>query len=465
MVEQPSLTSSQNPASVQQIAIDDSDTLIEQERDELPIDAFEDVTDYTPLPSKIKRRNRKPKYQFTEEENLYIIKQRTVHGWTMEKIKNSRPQWIEWPLHVLQKQWRNKLKHISMDQRDDANVEEYGSDHTIEHDAAQGTFPPISKDIDDAPRTPLSKKGCPDRLQLSDRQEQDEHHQQNDDRFPPSSPGLQLLTPSSLEHSEGCNVQKDGLNGVPGIVNIVEAVADLDEQDSDLLSLANDDKPEEVPAIEDVISEPAVLPQESILLSIERNGMQEGDEKLENLQQSQRHSSSRVEVARQNMYKPPPTSTKEATSSIVTTPRSSRKRRKAREISFAVESESEDELDLVPTGDISKQSRSSPVRSRTNGPQDELEGQITSGAKHGQFTPRAFACTAPHLATPKSAPQFRTSNSSTSKKNPKLTNREIKNLWAKPAQAGTPRALRPTKSFRILNKRSRDENSEDELAD
>jgi hypothetical protein len=99
-----------------------------------------------------KQVHRKAKYQFTEEDDIHIMKQRTSHKCTWAEIKDSRKRWRNWPMWVLQHHWSQQLKGKSLLMKDllDAQVV---SEHSEDLTAASPSHhlpTPSSLDNDDS---------------------------------------------------------------------------------------------------------------------------------------------------------------------------------------------------------------------------------------------------------------------------------------------------------------------------
>ncbi|KAF2869346.1 hypothetical protein BDV95DRAFT_640904 [Massariosphaeria phaeospora] len=427
----------------------------------------------------IPRRTRGIKYQFSNEDDIYIIEQRTVHNRSFMEIKCDRKHWQEWPVSALYNRWNNHLKHRSETTSNNIDIEPDAGNTNIQNEDLQEDGPLVTAEC-----------GL---MTVESLQEPSVNLIHEDHRS--SSGAHQLPTPSSLEYLEAGGVQQDAIRTSHGDVPPTSAITEYDEEDLELLSLVGMDDGDD----NGIASSPP--PDNTVLPSIEVNAVME-----------------EVEEDDEPQPQLPPTDIPDSTTirpheksaGPIILSSASKPKRKPIPVNF----ESDDELNLVDTGsspsgnpqtgtttcDIclkSFKSISFLHRHQRNPPsshntattsrpepnpepspdlvgQDELQIPQTPEIKCEHSTPPAsFLLSIPHHHTPRSAPHPRHANSSAAQSTPKprrSDHREIRQSWATKGRKSTPapKTLSKRRSFQISPRKRLWEddggNSEDELA-
>ncbi|KAH8732924.1 hypothetical protein GQ44DRAFT_696672 [Phaeosphaeriaceae sp. PMI808] len=138
---------------------------------------------------------RASKHQFSEEDDIYISKQKMLYGRSWAEIKGSKEEWEKWPMIAFHNRWSQQLKGKKLHLKDTSPWQKTRSDsQTSEADIAASTS----------------------------------HH---------------LPTPSSLDHDESSTMAADATEDVAE--NIISSSAHFDDDERELLSLAGTDLDEE----------------------------------------------------------------------------------------------------------------------------------------------------------------------------------------------------------------------------
>jgi hypothetical protein len=366
------------------------------------------------------RRQRRSRYMFSKEDDVYILEQRRVHTSPWSKIKNSRAKWRDWPLSAFHNHWFQQLQYTN-----------------------RGLGSPKGRTI--------GKSG---------------HAGSNAQEPEPSFSALeeprQLLTPSSLEHAEYNDSSSSHQIATEGTTR--KAGPTYSEEDLELLSLASageeqeeqqeeqDEEEEDItekqeeasqqvhspviqetPPLEaDYTSEGSVPPHDAIIPSIElRERVQEEYER--------QHvpTPRRANVHVQIPYKPHDTP-------VETQSQAHRAR------------EDSDDLDLVPTEDVDELAAPCPAT-----PRIKREHSTPSPSSLLATLSAKMPKSAPHLSFQSSSDRNSTPRPGQSKKD---FARAVRIQWSKKSRKSTT-LLKQQRSFEVLGKRKlADEDSGDELA-
>ncbi|KAF1975844.1 hypothetical protein BU23DRAFT_552325 [Bimuria novae-zelandiae CBS 107.79] len=161
-------------------------------------------------------RRQYSRYTFTAEDDQYIIESRMLHNRKWSEIMNSRPHWKDWHEGVFWARWRNKLS---------AKAEEYQS-------------------------SGLGKPQGPS----------DQVKQRNDAEVL-SSPtaGRHLPTPSSLEHGEVDRHEEEPMSG--NVEEIIASGGHFDDDEKDLLSLYGEDVADALSSNGECVEETQEIPE------------------------------------------------------------------------------------------------------------------------------------------------------------------------------------------------------------
>jgi hypothetical protein len=390
-------------------------------------------------PNHIAPKHDKPnasKYSFDEEDDLYIIEQRTVSKRRWTDIKNSRSKWAHWPLYALYNRW-NYLK-----------VKTVGSTHAVEYG--------MKMDMHTTQTQKETRSGRPRKLAeqgpkslavtaVKSTSPTTSHH---------------LPTPSSLEHDEAKD-QVEEPETPKDVCSLIASGGHFDEDDRDLLSIAGGDENNEGSELEEYDTIQVIIPSVELEVPMNYNTTAE-------------HTSIEPEVndTTPKLEAPPPVS---STAKIPSSP--GRPRKKLKLINFQVESDSEDELNLVDAGLSSGETRSNgytykrqafntsqflkPYKTNPSADdpsptpeashehichteEDELLAPATPMIKRETCTPPPnFLIATPTLQIPRSAPQPTTVHSSGGKGKPAPIARsvflkKVKQSWVKSARKSTP---------------------------
>lgn len=87
--------------------------------------------------SKAKRARSVRKYDFTDEDDVYISKSRKLDNMTFTAIKASRAKWAAWPVAAFSKRWRNRLQGKNLHLQNDlriVTVAQHTSETPVEHE-------------------------------------------------------------------------------------------------------------------------------------------------------------------------------------------------------------------------------------------------------------------------------------------------------------------------------------------
>ncbi|PSN63481.1 hypothetical protein BS50DRAFT_577220 [Corynespora cassiicola Philippines] len=217
--------------------------------------------------SNVKRRARKKKHNFSEEDNIFILEQRVVHKTPWQKIKESRVEWKDLPRSTLSNHW-----YLHLRQR----VHELEDRITDDRDAPE----PVNTTYDNDDHGPIDVDEVAAMFQADT--EDDEISRAVSERTvtkepSPDPPPNHLPTPSSLKYAENDDGPQDdeGLSEEELIQRSLAAHTHFSEDERELLSLAGvedeDEDEEEVAApvqVEEVVmSSPP--PDEEVLPSVE----------------------------------------------------------------------------------------------------------------------------------------------------------------------------------------------------
>ncbi|KAF2468194.1 uncharacterized protein BDR25DRAFT_305185 [Lindgomyces ingoldianus] len=426
------------------------------------------IRSYLEETRKYRTISRLRKYNFSIEDELFIIEQKEIYNTSWRDIKESRGAWKDWPDFVLSQYYKDHLRDRDEDVDEDCALQGVGEAAQDQAEVMEASVPAVE--------TPVlsSKSSQPKRLNAAKPVSQDHHSYPSHQR--------QLLTPStfgsvnSTDSPEAIHYNRSRLDGS----NDTDLLDTTDDYTG--ISLAGLDGLKEQVTEEARGAVTSSIAPEDIIPSIETR-IPIPEDRLPNPQP-------RTPLAHT------PTNRK---SKPASGPLSSAKRRNPHPTNFKVDSDSDsgsdsDDLDLVPTGeeDLTK-----PFICNTCGKRYKRQGNLSKHIKHspnghvksGASLPTANLdnfddqTTSPIpkikqepstpgpsllllLSTPRSAPQPNTLLPSAVRSIPKLSKKkiqtEVKAAWAKRAKRyGTP-ALKEHQSMLELSSR-RDE-SDDELA-
>ncbi|KZM26321.1 uncharacterized protein EKO05_0002164 [Ascochyta rabiei] len=322
------------------------------------------------LPSKV----RFSKYQFSEEDDVYISRKRALHNLSFPEIKAGREKWSSWPASALYNRWINHIKDRQL------HLQETLKTGRSLHSSS--TPPEHEEQF-------FSSKEIPETSSAS-------HH---------------LPTPSSLGQND---------SHVEGAV--IPPSSHFDDDELELLSLAGADVGQEVPSVGDYEDDDVYPTLDEILPSIEGADFRNEDElQLEMLKTEESETEERVP------QKALPSTIPETQDSIVIASSPSYKRQTTHKQkpkpkplrTYRAMSDSESDLDLIGASD---------------GPTPTTP-RIT--IKRESLTPQAskFLCSSPAFKTPHAIPQSSRLVSSGAKSTGKLDRRaylkEVKQSWTK----------------------------------
>ncbi|KAJ4287959.1 hypothetical protein N0V90_011974 [Kalmusia sp. IMI 367209] len=451
--------------------------------------------------SAIKSRTKRPQqatrrslYNFTAEDDQYIIESKVSHQRTWDEIISSRTKWTGWPKHPFHRRWQKHLREKASKL------------------VAVKAMHPIVTAVD----SDLNVKTS-DHSSLKEPQVQDAHIS--------SSPTVahHLPTPSSLEYHEGKEHDEEVYNNAcEDIEDIIASGDHFDADDRDLLSLAGTDQAMG-DALEDAVTEEGTLeldviqstpePNHAIMQSVEAETPWKKPSDDENTLRVSVSDETRTVIEANKYAAHDQTSPEDKTSVIALSPlkKSGQKlTSKLQPIKYQIDPESEDNLDFIEIESpmtknkyqctICKQSfgtetvllrhqkephpKEVHVRPReqiletsplpTASEDDELLAPATPHVKRESLTPpRNLLLTTPALKTPMSASQSMMGHSSganSASKSRSAFLKKVKKSWAASAQKSMPGSKSAAKR-RSLNlgprKRAWDnfcDGSEDELA-
>jgi stress-induced morphogen len=242
-----------------------------------------------------KRVRRAAKYQFTEEDDIYIAKRKTIHKRTWAEIKDSKEKWRSWPVRALQQRWYQQLKGRNLHLKDSFVVQV----------------------------TPHDDQAAADQSA--------------------ASPSHHLPTPSSLGHDDS-HEQVDH-TAIDHMQNVISSSAHFDNDERDLLSIASAySEEEELPSGNE--EDQTFFPDtdEIILPSVELTEFVDED----TLQQGLLEDSSMDEITTSTVTK---TITSIKFEHNLSSPTSKRKRKQA-PIAYQAIPDSETEVDDTDLSDI-----------------------------------------------------------------------------------------------------------------
>jgi hypothetical protein len=374
------------------------------------------------------------KYFFDEKDNQHIIAQRTINELTFSQIKNSRPKWRGYPVSAFVSHWNFHLKRRTVELRNNEQegASTSGLDHTpTVHQGTQGVSTP-----------PKRKRGRPNKVPLN----------LNADRI------RQLPTPTATEHSDPVQETQDSP------VTRTDSTNDhltYSQEDLELLSLAGDEQEErnDLMEAEDILG--TSMPLEDPVVPSVESGSPATDLDLLDDDDDEEPITSHPVVQTQQ---PRIVTAIDTHVTIADLGSSTQKRKKQKEvINYAVDSDDEDDLILVPTCESESKTRSSPVQQS----HAEFDPTPTPEIKREPLTPGPFSLlAAPSPITPRSAPP-NPAHSSATKDSSKLSrsemSRRVRAQWAKWGRAKPPHVARQRPNLQMLKRRS-EEDSEDELA-
>ncbi|KAJ4336452.1 hypothetical protein N0V95_008613 [Ascochyta clinopodiicola] len=338
-------------------------------------------------------RVRLSKYQFSEEDDVYISRKRVLHNLSFPEIRASKEKWSTWPINALYNRWMNHIKGRQLHLQETPQVA---------HSQHSSSIPP-----DEHEEHFFSSKEIPETSSAS-------HH---------------LPTPSSLGQNDS---YRDGA--------VIPSSSHFDDDELELLSLAGADVGQEVGDYEDDDAYPT---PDEILPSIEGADFRNEDElQVEMLKTEESETEERV------TQKALPSTIPETQDSvgIASSPRHKRQtihkpKPKTQPQSLHTSrsmSDSGSDLDLIGASD---------------GP-TPITPRIT--IKRESLTPQAskFLCSSPALKTPHALPLSSRLVSPGAKSTGKLDRRaylkEVKQSWTKK----TPGAKGMQSKRRSLNLQS-----------
>lgn len=412
-----------------------------------------------------------PNYIFTEEDNIYILEQKNTYKRTWQEIRGSRAEWNLWPISAFQNHWYKRLRKRT----------------ELRHDKL--------KDVKtQAARQGSSFEGT-QYTQLEQSETQNRQYQYPGG--PDSSPftaSHHLPTPSSLEHREARIPKEDTRDSdLEDVEDNPAGGTYFDDDERELLSLAGDGDVAEDPLGDVMMVESPTEADDihTILPSIETETPEERETSMGVV-----HTTPTPEIEESKMQP-------EAAGQVDIAPTSPSVKSsglEAKRFKFQIDSESEDDLDLVNPSSLattepfvcntclkSFKTKITLQRHQRNPPaihivpvsqssirEDELLAPTTPIVKHESCTPpRNLLLTTPTLHTPRSAPQSLTLQSSGAKPSSNLARsaflKRVKQSWATSGRKSSPapKSVPKRKSFHVApSKRAWDDlqDSGDELA-
>ncbi|KAF2682700.1 hypothetical protein K458DRAFT_488460 [Lentithecium fluviatile CBS 122367] len=399
------------------------------------------------------RRGRTAKYIFTEEDDSYMIEQRTIFNNTWPEIKSSRAKWSEWPLNVFHSHWAKCLKSKAS--------------------IVGGTEGPILETYTQMIQP--QEEFRPRRSRMKEKRPL---------KFPASavlrtsSPPIShhLPTPSSSEHGGAKDTAEQRED--PAIEHIEDLIASgghFDEDERDLLSLAGDDDLMENNQGGDHDTTEAIIPS----IETDPPGDRDGTAKPTFTEPD----ISDITTKPEPLVKSP----------AIITSSPSRPKRKTKPIDFQVDSASEDDLDPVGTDSPSINTHKKPskirrpLQSHQGNPRSDLiaptiePDELLAPApatpyikRKSRTPPRNFLLATPTFHTPHSAPQPTTLHSSSvkTKATPMARSvflKKVKQSWAISGRKATPvpKTLVKQRTFTAVKRKrgwDEEEGGGDELA-
>lgn len=355
-------------------------------------------------------RATRKKYEFTEEDDVYIIEKRELHNRSFKEIKDSKEKWLNWPASALYNHWTYHLKdrksHLSTTSRIESLAP---SDSSIPTEHEEHFF--SSKEI---PET--------------------------------SSASHRLPTPSSLEQDENHAERA-----------VIPSSSHFDDDELELLSLAGADISDSLLTHTVYDNEDTYPTPDEPLPSIEGAEFRNEDElQLEMLKTEQ------SPTPEPTLPKALPSTIPETQESLVVISSPSQRRRSGAktkpQLTYRAAPDSDDDLDLIGTND-------EPTTPHA---------QTYTNIKRESLTPQAsrFLCSSPAFKTPRPLPQSSSAAAkSTGKLDRRAYLKEVKQSWAKGKGQGRTPGSQKRRSLNVIpvgRKRAWAEvevgDSEDELA-
>jgi hypothetical protein len=400
-----------------------------------------------PIETPTQRRRTTRKYEFSNEDDIYITEMRTRYKWTMVQVRESRPLWKDWPIHALDNHWNLHLKDKAIPIPQNPVVT-----HEPETELDAGEEVLIKEEELEAPDRPFEDLPVTKKPPGLD----------EPDMFSSRSSELvdvsyreQLPTPSSLDQAE----EIEATGNAPEHEELTNNMM-CDQDDLELLSLVDMESSRFDEGPEFGRKEDTVPLKESIIESVEDRSPFK--KTLPSISPNLSKVIVQVQIPRKNTrpMQPEPD------------PLTPQRNERQREETHSTNQSGTNDFTPIVADDCNPTSSSQEMEARARDSSDDLiDGLVFTPVPRMNREPRTLGhiplLSTPFVPTPKSAPHPRSLHSVGSEATPKLSraqqNLRIKAQWAKQGRQSISKLKR--KSLPELSKRKfHDVDSEDELA-